>query len=84
MADLKPWRATFETMILPNGIGKEPVGPFTVEVFDARRLGSMKPYWKSCLIPTRQKYGEGRSSAKRVKEDVEAGFRKKIKDWEQV
>ena len=82
---LHPWRAKFEGMILPTGLAKEPRGPFEVEVYDGRNLGSMRAHWKSRLIPTRIKFGiRGRSSAKRAMEDVEAGFRKKIEDWVQL
>ncbi len=85
MADLNPWRATFEMMVLPVGLTKEPKGPFVVEVYDARHLGSMHPYWKSCLIPTRQKFGiKGYRTPKKAMEAVEGGFRKKVEDWKKL
>ena len=85
MPDLTPWRAKFETMVLPFGLAKEPIGPFVVEVYDGRNLGSMHPYWKSCLIPTRQKFGiKGYRSAKKAMEAVEPAFRKKVEDWVKI
>jgi len=85
MAELKPWRAKFEFMVLPVGLAKEPRGPFEVEVYDGRRLGSMNPYWKSRLIPTRNSFSlRGTRSAKKAMESVEGGFRKKIEEWKQI
>ena len=86
MAECKPWLATFEYMILPiNGLANDPKGPFVVEVYGGRRLGSMNPYYKSCLIPTRNGFSiKGFRNPKKAMQEVEGGFRRKIDDWKQV
>jgi hypothetical protein len=82
MDSSKKYRAKFEFMILPDGFAREPKGPFEVEVFNGCRPESLKPYWKSRLIPTHSEFGiRGCGSSKKAMEKVEEKFRQKIQDW---
>ena len=79
------YRADFEYLKLNSDFAKDPKGPYTVEVFDGRGLGSLNAYWKACLIPTRQKFGgRGYGSALAMQNAVNNMFQKRVSDWREV
>jgi hypothetical protein len=85
--EAKCWRGVFREWILPleedgTTLGKNPVGPFTVEVWLDNRGKYSK--WRARLIPTRLPMSnEGFNTAALCKYFVASHFRSQIEGWKE-
>lgn len=62
-------------------LGKEPKGPFWVEVFNSGTAS--QPQWRSRLLPTHEEFpGRFRKTVLEAQESIAQAFRNQISKWE--